>query len=297
MSDRHASISAESLELMGKQAANLFLDSGLSLNEAVVKVASAQPGINPEQLKRVVEYANTATYLAKHDQNKNAGSDSSYPQFELADPGRVVQDLSDGARPTAVTRTDIDYGRQPLKAKLSSVQTDALLSEIFKTASAEDNDFSHETLVKEVMDTKSDLIQLKENLESSAEKIAFDTESAIADYYSVMRTHLLDNGSFADVLAAARSTGMDQEKIASVLQPFVVQLLSDKVLTPDELRAGSNSLNKVAHRVVNTEHPLVQSFSAIVMLSDELEKIAHGLESVEDQLGMVRSYIKENYGG
>jgi hypothetical protein len=294
MADRHASISAESLELMGKQAANLFLDTGLSLNEAVVKVASVHPNINPEQIKRVIEFANTATYLAKHDQNKNSGSDSSYPQFELADPGRVVQDMSDGARPTVVTKTDIDYGRQPLK-KVSSVAADSLLEDMFKVDQLEPT-YSKDTLIQEVMDTKSDLIQLKENLEHSAEKLAFDIESSIADYYDVMKNHLLDGGSFADVLAAARSTGMSQEKVAGVLHPFVVQLISDNVVPPQVLKMGADGLDKVAHRVVNTAHPLVQSFSAIMMLNDELEKVATGLESVEDQIGKVRSYIKENYG-
>lgn len=294
MADRHASISAESLELMGKQAANLFLDTGLSLNEAVVKVASVHPNINPEQIKRVIEFANTATYLAKHDQSKNSGSDSSYPQFDLADPGRVIQDMSDGARPTVVTKTDIDYGRQPLK-KTSSAMSDAMLEDMFKVEQIEP-EYSKDTLIQEVMDTKSDLVQLKENLEHSAEKLAFDIESSIADYYNVMRDHLLDGGSFADILAAARSTGVSHEKVASVLQPFVVQLLSDKVVPPQVLKMGADGLDKVAHRVVNTAHPLVQSFSAIMMLNDELEKVAAGLESVEDQIGKVRSYIKENYG-
>ena len=100
---QHAKLSPEALEMMGKQAANMFLDTGLSLNEAVVKIASEHHDINVEQLKRVAEFANTAVYLAKHDQSKTAGDSTSYPQFELADPARIVQDMSDGARPTVVT--------------------------------------------------------------------------------------------------------------------------------------------------------------------------------------------------
>mgnify|MGYP003353403588 CR=1 FL=1 len=71
--------------------------------EAVAKLASAVPDMNAEQVKRVCEYANTNVYLALHDKNKTAGAGSSYPQFELADPSRVIQDLSDGAKPTVIT--------------------------------------------------------------------------------------------------------------------------------------------------------------------------------------------------
>ena len=158
LSDRStATISPEMLELLGKQAANQYLDSGISLNESIAKLAGAHPDINVEQVKRVVEFANTAVHLGLHDKNKTAGARESYPQFELADAGRIVQDLTDGARPTRLTQVDVEYGRQPQKLKISEATSDALLADLFKVKEAQIRDdlgYTSEAVVDEIMGAK-----------------------------------------------------------------------------------------------------------------------------------------------
>lgn len=292
----HATISPEVLEMMGKQAANMFLDSGLSLNEAVVKLASEHNDINHEQLKRVAEYANTATYLARHDQSKTAGDNSSYPQFELADPARIIQDMSDGARPTVVTPTDLDYGKQPeKKEKVSSAYSEELLADMFDTKGAtlrEELGFTKEAAFNEVMETKDTLISLRSHLRSVGEQYDMMNKEASEEFYQMSKNHLLDDGSFADVLAAARSSGAPAVKIGSALKPHIERLLKEKVSTIKQLRA-QNDLSKVAHRMVDETHPMVSSFRAILATDAEIEKVAAGLEEVETQLKEVNAFIKE----
>lgn len=292
---RHASLSAESLELMGKQAANRFLQEGLALNESISKLAGEHQDINGEQIKRIVEFANNAVYLAKHDQSKTAGANASYPQFELADASRIIQEMSDGARPTVTTPVDIEYSRLPAKAQISP--KDDVIAKVFgidpeKTASV---DYSKDTAVKQVMDTKDDLTAAKDLLENKGESFEMALKEAQAEYYDLVKRHMLDGNSFSDVLVAAQSSGADKLKIAEAFRPIIVRLLTEKVASPTVLQAMTEQLEKVAHRVVNEKHPLVSTFRSVLALEAEVEKVAMSLSEVDAQLGRVKGFIKEQF--
>lgn len=288
----NAKLSAESLELMGKQAANLYLDKGIELNDGIAKLAGEHPDISVEQIKRIAEFANTAVYLAKHDQNKTAGSEHSYPQFELADAGRIVQDLSDGARPTVVTKTDVDYSRQAKKEKTSSPETESALVELFKTASGE-KDFSPETVVNELMAAKDLLIGLRQNIGDLYNQHEGLFKEATTDFYNNVKTYLLDGGSFGEVVAALDSVASDD--LHNHLEPIVAGLLRDKVASVQELKKQYAEVEKIAHRTVDPEHPLILSYSAMVLSGEELQKTALALDEVGDELKTLNDFIKEAY--
>lgn len=292
---QRATISPESLEMMGKEAANLLLNEGVSLNESIAKLAGTHSDINHEHVKRICEFANNSVYLAKHDQNKTAGASSSYPRFVLADPNRVVQDLSDGARPTVFTPTDTDYGRQPLKKeKMSSAMADAYLAQLFSVETEEPfQEFSKESGVEDVMGAKSSLIALRDNLSNTGEQFDLLQKEASEAYYASVKHHLLDGGGFEDVMNASHHTGADGPEIAAVLQPVVVRLLKEKVSSVAALKQGMAQMTKVAHRVINPEHPFVSTLATVISFDREIEKIATGLQEVEEQLAVVNSFIQE----
>lgn len=299
---RHASLSAESLEMLGKQAANMYLNEGVDLNEGVKKVASAYQDINSEQIKRVCEFANTAVYLARHDAAKTAGANSSYPQFPLADPSRVIQEMSDGSRPRAAAGPGAEYSQAPKKMKTSSAAAESALLEMFgydadgteKTASI---NFTSETALTEVMGAKDALTGLKDNLETASAQVSNLLKEAQEDYYDLVKRHLLDGGDFADVMVAARASGLEDEKIAEVLRPMVETLILEKVSSPRRMSEMCRNLEKVAHRVVNEKHPFVAAPAAITFFGAEVEKIAAALEDVNEQLGEVRTFIREHFHG
>jgi hypothetical protein len=292
---QHAKISPEMLEMMGKEAAHRLVTERVALNESIAKLAGAYPDINADQVKRICEFANTAAYLTQHDKAKTAGAQSSYPQFELADPARIVQDLSDGARPSRVTQVDAAYGRLPeRKAKLASAESDALFAEIFGVKEAhEDLDFTKTAAVEEVVDVKRDLITLKEHIQNSAQQIDGLFKEASDGYFAAVKEHLLEGGSFADVIAAANSTGASQTKIASAMKPCLKRLIKEGVAKPDVLSAQAKSFTKVAGRVVNEEHPLVSLLGAVLSFDEEIEKIAVGLQDIDVELGNVNTFLKE----
>jgi hypothetical protein len=296
LSDRktHARVSPESLELMGKQAANMFLDEGVALNETITKLAGAHEGINAEQVKRMVEFANQAVYLGLHDKAKTAGAKESYPQFELADAGRILQEMSTSASPVRTAQTDPDYGHSPSRhEKLAEATADNLLADLFKTKQAAAMEYSKDTVVSEIMGVKEDLTSLRDHLTHSASQLDVLHKEAQEDFYDRTKRHLLGGGSFSDIVAASRIPGEPQEKIAAALQPFVVRLMKEKVATPTQLRAQVEGFEKVAHRIVNEDHPLVTSFRAYLSANHEIEKVAVGLQDIEVELGRVNAFIRE----
>lgn len=291
----HAALSAESMELIGKQAANRLLNDGIPLNESIVKLAGEHQDINSEQIRRIIEFANNAVYLAKHDQNKTAGAESSYPQFELADPARVIQDLSNGSRPSLTTPVSIEYSKPPKKAHISD--RDTVIEQIFGIDPEKkvEANFHSDTAANQIIDTKNDLLGIKSNLENHAERFSMALKEAQVEYYDLVRHHLLDGNNFSDILAAAQSSGADKHKIAETLRPVIEQLLKDKIASPSKLRVATEQLEKIAHRVVNEKHLLVSTFRSLLALESEIDKLATSLDDVDTQLGRVNGFIKEQF--
>lgn len=296
-------VAPETLEVMGKQAASQFLSSGVALNEAIVKLAAGQH-LGVDQVKRVCEFANNAAYLGLHDKNKTAGAESSYPQFELADAGRVVQDLAVAAKPTLrpaeINPSAADYGRQPVKAKLASATTDNLLADLFNVKEAEaraDLDFTRSSAINDIVDTKQDLTSLKDTLTSAAAELNALHEEATEDYYKVAKAHLLEGHGFEDVLAAAGWSPETKSKVSSILQPVVARLIKEKVAAPADLTFGLHSLAKVAHRVIDETHPLVAHYREIASIDTEISKIAASLADVDVELDRVNAFLKKQIAG
>jgi hypothetical protein len=293
--DHHqAKISPEMLELLGKQASNALLENGVALNESVVKLASAYPEINAEQVKRICEFANNSTYLAVHDQNKTAGASSSYPQFELADPSRILQDMSDGARPTVITPTDVAYGQHPLKTKVSHPEAEAALEDLFKATSPE-YVVTKEAAADDVMAAKEQLKAARAHFANVNETFDMSVKSASIEFYDIVKRHILDGNSMADIMVACRSTGVEKEKISSILTPIVSKLMKEKVASMEKLAFNMRGIEKVAHRVVNPDHPIVTTFKSIIASYEEMQKTSAALADIDDQLLTVNKFIQENF--
>ena len=286
--------------MMGKEAANLLIAKGAPLHDSIVKMASSLGELNGEQVRRMVEFANTSAYLALHDKAKQAGAGHSYPQFDLADPDQVLAEL--GA-PGQEQEAPVDpaYLQAPAKQKLSTPALDAELEKLFlgengervKTAGL---DFTHETGVSQIMTAKEDLSSLRYTLSSSAEKLDSLFKQAEADYYDTVKRHLLDGGSFADVARAAHEV-TDTATIQETLVPFVARLFQEKVAQPEALYHQLRTLEKVAHREVDETHPLVTQFGAVVALRSEIDKVASALQDVDSQLAKVKGAIRQEFLG
>lgn len=124
-----ASLSASDLEGLGKRASQLFLSMNVPLNEAVIKLAREHPGISQEQVKRVVEFANTETFQRLFE--KQAGDKNI--EFKIADPQEVLRAVNASAGPQYVKVAAAEYAKDPVKTAQVNldVLADLRMMEVF----------------------------------------------------------------------------------------------------------------------------------------------------------------------
>jgi len=112
--------SGEELEVLGKAAAKKYASGRCpTLNEAVVDTVK-HGGLSPEQVRRVVEFANVNAYLSEFGKE---GSAHKYVEFNggPANPAEVLRDLNDGGGGTVFDRGLADYSHDPETPKTASL--------------------------------------------------------------------------------------------------------------------------------------------------------------------------------
>lgn len=126
----YAALSPADLQSLGKRASVAYLAGGTSLNDAIVKLAREYPSISPHQVQRVVEFANQETFSRLFSDNEKYASDKNI-EFDVADPGDVLLELNNGARPSVMSVPPDEYSSSPVKLAHSNVEADVALTKMF----------------------------------------------------------------------------------------------------------------------------------------------------------------------
>lgn len=112
--------SGEELEVLGKKASAMYLcGSCATMNDAVVETVK-KAGLSPEQVRRVIEFANTDAYIKEFEKK---GSTHKYIAFQggPANPSEILKDLNDGGGGTVFDRGDGHYDQAPMHKKASVI--------------------------------------------------------------------------------------------------------------------------------------------------------------------------------
>jgi hypothetical protein len=279
------SVSGEELEVMGKKAASRYLcGECCTLNNAVVETVK-QAGLSPEQVKRVIEFANTNAYI---EQFNKLGSDHKYVEFHggPADPSAILKDLNDGGGGTVFDRGLADYSRLPMEKSASDLlaQNRSRLG-LEKTASAAPS--PAEEAFERMFQTPDtplpyaepfqDVIEMREKLADSREQLSSELNSLEVDYidvgerlYGLVKQAALEETPLGHIIQAWGEVvpGPDFVKVAfGLVGP---RLVEEHIFDYNEMGA---SMTKTAGSaaVVDTDHPLVEVFSRFC---DVLVKLA-----------------------
>lgn len=275
LQQRHArSVSGEELEAFGKKAADVW-SSGKHerLTEAVVETIK-QAGLSPEQVRRVVEFANTAAYLQEF--NKEGAHRVIEFDGGPADPAAVLQDLNDGGGGTVFDRGSFDYSAPPREKRASSEDE---LGEFLKTA------FPHVDVdvtprarpLGEVIDLRDKLASLYENHTSLLSGLEVLYQDVSSNLYSEVKQAALNGIELGEVLRAWAPFIEDPTYVKVAFAMITPRLIKEGVFS--EPGVGASIEKTGSDRQVNPAHPLV---GTMIEFCDTLHKLAVARQSRDE---------------
>ena len=290
---RAAPVSGSDLECMGKSAAEGW-SSGLysSLHDAVVGTVKCAR-LSPEQVKRVVEFANTAAYLSEF---RKEGAGHKYIDFGEAgpaNPSTVLQDLNDGG---GGTMFDTGSGSAEDAYKVpptpyNPVDDDAPAE---KTASASGIWFEGDPLV-EVYALRDELEGRAGHVKEARRQEERNHEYFAEDLYNEVKKAALSGYSLGEIVHVLNSVADDgvfvKAAMSGMLEPLVDQgvYLSFERLQESLVKEGSGT--------PDVTHPLVHSFRGYC---SSLVKTASLREEEKELLGGVaelNSFLRKQAAG
>jgi hypothetical protein len=295
-------ISGEHLEVLGKKAsADWSAGTYSSLTAAVTNVVKTA-GLSPEQVKRVVEFANTSAYL---NEFRKEGSAHRVIEFEggPASVADVLRDLNDGGGGSVFDRGTLDYQTPPSNAKVAAARAEAELTALFGSPAP---DLPQENPLGPALDLQTKVASAREHLLSQLSGLEVVYSDLGDRLYFQVKQAALRGMSLGDIVQAWDSVApsADHIKVASSL--VAPRLLKDEVFRNiGELHASIDKMGGA--RMVNPAHPLVGEFvefcQALNKLAetrlarDELAKAASDLSTFIKQASDVSLGTKAMVGG
>jgi len=309
-------ISGEELETFGKHAASGYSGGKFgTLNDAVVETVK-HAGLSPEQVKRVVEFANTNAFLTEFKKESTAAK---YVSFEggPADPSEVLKDLNDGGGGTVFDRGVQDYSHGPEVIKASSVaavptsglektasvqepvnEADVILAEVFK---AEDAPIPFESPFQDVEDAQYKLASARDSATASISELEVQLLDTNQELYGLVKQAVMEDIPLGHILSAwFQVLEPPPELVKSAFALIGPRLKEEDVMSYDQLGASLEKTASVNH-LANEDHPLVRTFSGycetVIKLAElrvSRDEIMGGLEKLATFRRLAEQHIQEN---
>jgi hypothetical protein len=285
--------SGEYLEVLGKKAAaNWGTGEYKTLTESVTAtVKTAQ--LSPEQVRRVVEFANTEAYLKEF---KKEGATHHVIDFQggPADASSILQDLNDGGGGggSVFDRGTGDYNSPPSDMKVSSTSAEAeLLALLCKEGSAP-AELPYENPHGEVIALKDKLAGASDHLNSQISGLEIMYAELGDRVFHQVKQAALSGVSMGDVIQAWETVAPSPDHIKVAFSLLTPRLLRDGVFYNVEQMTAS--VDKTAGvRAVNTEHPLVVDFSEFCDVLNKLAELRVARNEIRQHLGSLNTYLKQ----
>lgn len=298
-------VSGEHLEVLGKQAAsNWCMGKTASLHEAVIDTVRGER-LSPEQVKRVVEFANGDAYQQEFRKEGN----HKVVHFDCgpADPAQVLQDLNDGGGGSVYDRGTLDYSRDP-KEVHKTASASRVVAPLEKTAAVDGSPEHVEGLPKlpklpslpkhaspyedqlwalfnngepshiAFAEPLQPLVETRTKLAAGRDQVAYEIDLLERDYaeagdqlYYHVKQAALEGTSLGDVVHAWGTVTEDPLYVKIAFRMMTPRFQREQVF-PSLDAMGASLTKQASAGDVNGEHPLVTTYSEFV---DALNKLAN----------------------
>lgn len=280
-------VSGEHLEVLGKKAAALWGEGrSKSLNEAVVETVK-HAGLSPEQVKRVVEFTNTAAYLTEFHKE---GTGHKVVDFANgpANPSAVLQDLNDGGGGSVFDPGTGDYNQPPKEKRSSDARGDAALAQMF---AAEDRSYPEHNPFSTTMDLRDKLASVYETTTSQLSTLENMFSDLSDRVFHQVKQAALQGHSLSEIAEIWKNVAPSDEHVKVAFRQFVPRLVDNGVFRSHEDVVAS--LEKVAYvGLVNEEHPLVDEFKEYCEVLSKIAEVREMQNEAGEGVARITAFLK-----
>lgn len=280
-------ISAQELEVLGKQAsARWAAGTDKTIGASVVETVK-HAGLSPEQVRRVVEFANTDAFLETF--HKLAGHRYvDFGQGVLADPRDVIRELNDGGGGSVFDRGTADYDQPPTEKISADPAAELALLAAFRGTGEATVEQPSSSWVWDVRDKLAGQAEHLSAELSGLELLYLDRAGDLADQ---VKQAAMDGVSLGQIVQAWSTVADDPVFIKAAFAFVTPKLLRDGVYSSTDQLERSIEKTGSAH-IVNTEHPLVQGFHGYCEVLTKLAETRQAKERAVDKFAQVNYAIK-----
>ena len=283
------SVPGDHLEVLGKRAAALWSEGRApNLNDAVVEAVKTA-GLSPEQVRRVVEFTNTAAYLSEFAKEGAAHHVVDFGAAGPANPAMVLQDLNDGGGGSTYDTGNHDYNSPPTRSKTASASDEAAFEQMFVTSGGEYPE----------VNPFGDVIELRDKLGSAYEEATSMLSSLEVDYdelsskvYGHVKQAAMNGHALSEITEIWRQAAPTDDYV-KVAFAMVMPRLVDEGVFHNHVEVADSLMKYAQVGMVDPSHPLVRDFQEFCGV---LEKLAHAREA-QQELGegaaRLTSFMKE----
>lgn len=298
-------MSGEELEVLGKHAACKYLTGACNtLSDAIVETVKSA-GLSPEQVKRVIEFANTDAYLQEF---KKEGTDHKYIHFHggPANPSEVLKDLNDGGGGSVFDRGVSDYNQPPDLEKSSSVLLQSNRQRLgVKTASVynpAEQQLEQLFAVKEqplpYADPWEESVAMREKLAGARDHLNSELSSLEIEYmdvcdhmYHLVKQAALNDVPLGHIIQAWADVVPGENYVKLAFARVGPRLMADGVFLSRV--ALGESLTKTASGMPDHSHPLIRTFAAFCTYLDKMASVRASRDEVNDAFGRIDWFLRE----
>lgn len=281
--------SGEYLEVLGKKAAAKWGDGQYkTLTEAVTEQVK-QAQLSPEQVKRVVEFANTSAFL---NEFKKEGEPNKVVDFAggPADASEILKDLNDGGGGSVFDKGTLDYETPPAETKTSSPREEYLLEQMFGGRPAPELPYANPN--EEVIDLKDKLAGAADHLQSQISGLEIMYAELADRVYHQVKQATLGGSSLGEIMQAWETVAPSADHIKVAFTLITPRLLREGVF--HRVEDMTASVDKTAGaRVVNPEHPLVTEFGEFCTTLSKLAETREARIEIREHLQNLTAFLKQ----
>lgn len=282
----------EELETLGKEAASRYVRGGSSsMTHAVVETVKSA-GLSPEQVRRVVEFANIDGF---HQEFRKEGSGHKVVEFRggpavFAD---VLRDLNDGGT-TVMDKHAHDYSTPPPDVfGLTSRNADRLGLESEKLAEAfgvQEVQLPFADPLRPAFDMKDKLAGMEQDLASQLSTLEEQFLYTTDGLFDAVKQASMDGLELGAVISAWHQVTGRPEFVKQAFVHLTPRLLENRVFSSKE--EMGNSLTKVASGLLNMQHPIVIHFTDFCELLTKMAEARLAKEEVGVELDKITTFLK-----